>query len=457
MGGRLNSERSAELPRPAGGGGASVGVAAAELVYALLSPIGLALVSAALFVCAIVMPPSFYSDVMQEPDLMFGDPQLIVFFLLCVGLFTGGVMAAVSVRPARGSFPARLSASDSYRSLAVMLAPLLLGTAVTALACVLIVRSNVLILALLAAGEGASLKGQVSGEGPLGLAGAILTGVLWWTQWRGYEIRFTGARRFILTGCQIFAFLIVVIFDTLKITRGELMPAIVGSMVLILLRKAQQGRLSRRKVVLYAGAGPLIVLGIFVAFSSLRGGNAVQRFSFDFLSYVVAPYNRLSALLLGRLHYPFAGKGFFFSAFLSANHSLNGIIPVGHYFHFPDFDTEWYSEFGATWNAGLNGLAIWSTAMGYLYSDFGWGTPLIFGGYGILYGICWGRFRSGSTVALLTYPWFLFCVLFWFGNNYLFDTKCVVLLLCGLILKAYERLGFELNGVDTAPPERLKT
>jgi hypothetical protein len=49
-------------------------------------------------------------------------------------------------------------------------------------------------------------------------------------------------------------------------------------------------------------------------------------------------------------------------------------------------------------------------------------------------------FRSKvRQLGIVLYPWFGFCILFWFGTNYLLDSPIEPLLLGAFLIFAYER------------------
>jgi hypothetical protein len=148
----------------------------------------------------------------------------------------------------------------------------------------------------------------------------------------------------------------------------------------------------------------------------------------------------LAAVLDGRLHYPYSGRGLYISGFVAFNKTFNNIFHVNQLFSWPDFDTAWRSEFGAVSSAGLDGRLIWSGAFGYVFSDLKWASPLLLFIYGLVTGWVWHLLKLGKTVGVVLYPWCAFCVLFWFGTNYLLDPRAIVLLLVALALGLYELL-----------------
>jgi hypothetical protein len=67
-------------------------------------------------------------------------------------------------------------------------------------------------------------------------------------------------------------------------------------------------------------------------------------------------------------------------------------------------------------------------------------SPFLLFAYGLMTGWVWRSLKLGRTAGIVLYPWFAFCILFWFGTNYLLGTQLVVLLLGAIVLGFYELL-----------------
>jgi hypothetical protein len=109
-------------------------------------------------------------------------------------------------------------------------------------------------------------------------------------------------------------------------------------------------------------------------------------------------------------------------------------------FGWPDFLELWNSEFQAPQLAGLRNDLIWSGVFGYLFSDFGWASPLVLLGYGTIYGLIWRSAKLGRTFGLTLYPWLAFTALCWFSSNMVFDSKFPFLMGAGVMLMIYEKV-----------------
>ncbi len=415
----------------------------------LLSPYGLAFVSTLVFLLAWLIPPDYYSNIVGEKDLVFLDPTSLLFFALCVAAFLAGV-AAIDIFFPTATLPvSRMRVRIS--PLIFLLLPLVIGTLVTFEAIALLLRDNPDIVDLIIAQQGAQLKENLDVHQPLGLASIWLLGICWWASWRRDQFEFDRRwKRWLVTSTIAIGILAILAYSALKLGRGEFMPVMTGTVLLYLLRRRALGGLSRRSFLRIALVSASLLVVTFLLFSSVRGAEDPLA---DFVRYTVTSYNRLAALVTGRMHYPHAGNGVYFSSFLSFNATLNQVVPIREFFHWPTFHQAWDSEFTSTWQAGLDGYIIWSGTFGYLYADFGWFAPSVLLLHGLICGGLWRSVRQGHIAGILLYPWCGFCILFWFGTNFFFDTKMVVLALTSVVLGGYERL-WRLKTVS-APAWRL--
>lgn len=424
------------------------------LLNNIVSPYGLALFSYALFLFACLIPPSIYTCYMHEPDLMFLDPATILFYTLCVAAFLAGVWFFEKLFPlgpvVERKFEVRISPTT------FLLIPLAVGVAIAALSSVLLVKNNPSLVVMLLAQQGGGLRGLdgsgIEFGGTLRSAGLFLVGIVWWTLWRYYQSGLQGwGRRTVKFGLWL-AVLTVFISATLTVSRGLFVVVILGMVVIYLLRKISVGQVSWALVgktfCVFVFSGTLF----FFLVSWLRGGSGSNQVH-DFVGYTIASYNRMAALLAGRLHYQFSGKGIYFSNFLLFNDSFNRIIPFGKLMNVPDYFDWWASEFSSVGRAGLDATMIFCGTFGDIFIEIGWFAPLYVFAYGLLYGFTWHRMRESRLFGILLYPYIAHVILFWFGTNAVFEAITAALVADAIILGAYEFLFIHQSTTLTRAPQ----
>jgi hypothetical protein len=401
-------------------------------------------VSTVIFVAAWLTPPSFYSDVIGEKDLLFLDPASFLFFSVCAGSFVLGAALIDIFFPAQAVGALKTPSSP----LLLLLTPLLIGTLISWKAITLLVENSPAIIDLIFAQQGYQIKENLDVHQPLGLSSVWLLGIIWWAMWRRDRVVLDRQwKRHLVTAAIAVALISVLTYSTLKLARGEFMPVMIGTCVLLLLRMRARSALRRRTMIRAGLIGMALVLVVLLTFSFARGADD---FLAEAMAYTTASYNRLAALLSGRLQYPHAGTGVYLSSFLSYNTAFNRLLPINSIFHWPSFEDVWAAEFTSTWHAGLNGFLIWSGTFGYLFSDFGWFSPAVVFVQGAICGWAWRSVLLGRVWGLVLYPWFAFCILFWCGTNFFFDTKMVVLSLVAISMGIYERLAGASQSLSVA-------
>lgn len=410
------------------------------LIRNLASPYGITAASFLVFLGAFLFPPALYSSYMGEPDLIFLDPASFIFFSLCTLGFVLGLLLVEFMFPVRGFTYEKKETRISPAWF--ILLPVVGGAATVILSIVLLLRNNTYLLALLLSAQGARVHSDlgIEVEGTLVQACPAVMGIVWWAIWRKDQFNIRGWRRSAVHWAIGIAVLSLLILEALKLTRGELMPAIAGLGVVMLLRRLIDRKLTLTLAAKFGSIFILSIVAAFMAISLLRGIGDAGVIINDILGYTIASYNRLAAVLDGRMHYTFAGRGFYISTFASYNHTFNKLFHANEIFAWPDVDSDWRSQFNAVDGAGLNGNLIWAGAFGYIFSDLKWLSPLLLIVYGLLTGWAWRSLRLGKIAGILLYPWCAFCILFWFGVNYLLDMQPVILIIDAICLVFYESL-----------------
>lgn len=407
------------------------------LIRNIASPYGMIATSSIVFLVAFVFPPTIYTNHLHEPDFVFLHLASFVFFFLCTMAFIFGLMVVNFFYPVQGFSYGKKECRFSPAWF--ILLPVILGSAAVVLSMVLLLRNNNFLLQLLLTAEGEQIhSGGIETEGTMVHAAPVLLGIVLWAIWRKDQLNIRGRMaKFMVRSGIIFATVAVLLSSTLKLARSGSMPILVGVAVLFLLRRFIKGTLTPASVLKFAALFVAIIVGFFAAFSILRGLYDPSALIDNILGYTIASYNRMAAILDGRLRYPFAGRGIYLSTFVSFN---NTFIKLFHINPWPDVYTVWYSEFGAVDASGLDGELIWSGAFGYIFSDLKWLSPILLFIYGMITGSAWRALKLGKMAGIVFYPWCAFCILFWFGGNFLFDTQAVVLLFVVIVLSIYELL-----------------
>ena len=415
------------------------------------SPYGMTGAALLLFLVAVMFPAALYSSYIQEPDLMFFDPASLVFFLMCTLGFLLGLLLVDFAFPVRDF---RYEKRETrFSPMLFILLPLIAGTALTIFSIILLLRDNATILELVLALEGEQIKsgGGIEAHGTLVQATPALMGVVWWAVWRKDQLNFRGWRRFAVHLNIALATLAMTAWSVLMMTRGQLLPILGGIAILIILRRLIEGKLTPFSILKFAAICTISIVAFFAIFSVLRGTADPTLILTNIVGYTIGSYNRLAAILDGRLRYPFAGRGIYLSSFLSFNKTFNGIFHLNQIFSWPDFNTVWQSEFRAADAAGLDGRLILGGTFGYIFSEVGWLSPFLLVIDGLLVGWAWRSLKLGKTAGIVLYPWCANFVLLWFATNSLFDPTAVILVLVAIVLSIYESLFVRLRSVHFAP------
>jgi hypothetical protein len=402
----------------------------------LVAPKSLAMFSLVIFLLAWLFPPALYTNYLVEPDLVFLDGASIIYYLLCVVGFVAGVVFIDHFFPARS--PVVHEVQSKVPGILFLLVPLLAAMLFTVASCILTIKEYPGVVLALLSESGEDIKNSpLSLHTPLGLANTYLLGILWWVIWRSGELQLGKKSRILLGATVSLALLLCLIAATFKVSRFEVMLPIATTAVVYGTKEAHRRNVSRLRVLGYCAAFCAGMISIFVLFAAIRGGDT-DSFLRTIIGYTLASYNRMCAVVHGRIRYEFGGHGVYLFTFLGFNNALNKIIPFARIFKWPDYYDWWQSEFTTTWNAGLNGNFIWSGTFGYMFADLGWFSPLWLLGEGALIGLLWRRMRRGATSGLLLYPWAASSIIFWFTTNGFVENDATVFVLELVMLSIYE-------------------
>lgn len=421
----------------------SMRIARPVMLNHIASPYGISVISTLVFGLAWILPGHFYASLMGEPDLMFLDPELLLFFLLCVLGFWVGLLTMDFFSPS----PSLVESNPRFlKAPGVLLAlPLIATTIFSVLVGLELFRQNPDLLTRLLNQEGQAVKSEVADTqfGILGWGATMHTVVLWWVYWRLWNVSSEegGLRRqWFLWLVFGIGFLVQIAESMLLVSRSDLMPVFGGLAILYLIKKIKRDQIKIWGVLKYLLFFMIAIVLLFVSFGFYRGEAGIMIAFQSFLGYTLSSYNRMAALVHGTMHYPFAGRGLYLFSSLSTNHTLRQILPFKDAFRWPEYQDLWASEFQAPSAAGLDSRLIWSGAFGYLFSDFGWFTPMVLIGYGLVYGFIWKQMKRGTVIGIVLYPWLAFSALAWFTGNMAFAYQFPFFLIAAFFLMAYEKL-----------------
>jgi hypothetical protein len=406
----------------------------------VVSPYGLAFVSYGVFLLAWTFPPGLYTEYLHEPDWMFLEPLSLVFYTACTAAFMLGVRASRFLGAPRQAGAGGVSVRSP---LTYLLPPLLFAASASAIYLIKM-GGKINLVALLASQQGNTIKavggtGQMS-EGRWDECVPLLTVVLWWSLFRGLQLRLNGTARavFYIVFCCSTALGIAVGIAT--VNRANLMPILIGLFIIYQFPRTQKADTRVGKLALTGALGSAGAVGVFLLFSFLRGTLGLNLLLNALLGYTIVSYNRMAALLTGVMHYAYEGRGVYLSPFLLGDDKVDYLFHLADRFGWPTSIALWQTEFSSTSAAGLNPTYIWAGAFGYVYSDVGWFTPLYWGMVGVLAGFVWARFTAGRAVGLVLYPWVAFSILMWCGPNFIFRTNFVQYCEFAVVLHLYDRL-----------------
>lgn len=390
-----------------------------------LHPSFLAVGAGLLCVALTLFPPGLYSDLIGEPDYMFADPATLLFIALCTCCFIFGSNAVAG----HGWLNHRLA--QAGRAVDDRDTPLR-APAAMAVAAVLIgvgtalefIGNPTLFIAALATGSAESLRGDAVSNGvesgfsvlallPLGFPMLL---------WAVYAALRGGpghrATRRLITSCAVVYGLCLV--ATLQ--RNLLLPYLMAMFGLASAVRLHPAGISRGKLVKGLLIAATAVIGLFVLIAYFRGGESESPLTV-LTGYLPASVNRLSALLHGKLVPSISGEPYYSFRFLWHPPLVRRFLPIdawGRSFglRIPEtvFDG-WVDEFDAVASAGLNPSFIWSTALGYVYYDFGWLSPIYFAVLGAVSGRFWNLFLQRHPAGMILYPYLATCILLWPTDN----------------------------------------
>lgn len=386
-----------------------------------LHPSNLAIGAAALCIAFSCFPPTLYSNLIGEPDYMFADPLTILYIVLCALGFCVGCRwvaggARDNWRSARIGQLASSHAGDSWTpvAFAIVAALIGIGTAIE------FIGNPSLFVAALATGSAESLRGDAvsggvdSGFSILSILPLGFPLLLWAIVW---SLRCAPARkrtRGFITACAV----IYGVCLLLTLQRNLLLPYLISIFGVVSAIKLHTSGMPMRKLAKGIVIAGVAIIALFTLVAYFRGGDSDSPLTV-LTGYLPASVNRLAALLHGAYKPAISGEPYYAFRFLWHPPLVRRFVPIDVWgrslgLHIPETSIDgWAAEFDAISSGGLNASFIWSTALGYVFYDFGWASPLYFAALGAVMGWMWKLFLRRSPAGMVLYPYFATCILLW--------------------------------------------
>jgi len=389
-----------------------------------------------LFAVIFVLPPELYSKIMNEPDYSFLNIESLVFILSCdLAFYLGYILYSPLVTK-----HSRYNLGSAVVSNTFIVLPLVPFMFLTAVSVVEIIKAYPQLLYVLGSPSAQQVRADVGTQQNV-MSGApiILTGMIWWAifRMRCSEIILQKKMRSVRVVIVISVVLVAISF-IIRMSRMQLLPLIIGLLInykyaeYVTLRQSRTN-LSRSIVVIIVGG-----LLIFITLSLIRGYNNWQDIAQQIFAYGPASYNRLSAILSGRLHFYGQETGIYVSSFQGQIPLLKHFINVYHLLGQPSLNTAWLRTFNDVGNAGLNADYTFPTVYGAIYSFFGIWSPIYFFGFGIFFKQIVHSINSEKIFGIVYFPFIIFSLLFLFGWNFMLSYNFIVLLITVFILFLYK-------------------
>lgn len=414
-------------------------------VFTAVSPVGMVAVAYLICVASVMIPKDAYEAAMHEPNLMAGNGKLLFLYgLSCLSFLAGFFLMGGN---ARNTALAAHNSQRREKQAAVQnklyhLPPLVAVAALNLLSMLIILKNTPGLIGLVLSGDGDVAKQVMDTTGGLAGVQPLLIALVWWSMGKHMvvfdNLRSPQARLSAL--CIAGALLLAVLISIVKVARYEIIPLLVGSLIVYLVMKATSGKINVRRLVTLSAFAAAGMIAIFMAFSLLRGNTSEFEMQRTLYGYGPASFNHLVAVLEGRLVFPYAGTGTYSFAWLSNAPFIYKIVNFQTLLGLPDTTAVFLSEFDATQQAGLARSFNWVTAFGYYYQDWGPWTYLFMAILGALTCVFWKKAIKGETMGLVLYPFAAGSILLWFAFPVFTRPQLATYLMAIVALTVYDAL-----------------
>jgi len=426
------------LTNPFGGSGFNV--------LTLMSPVGAVAFAFAICLLCTVLPPAPYEKYMHEPDLMFGNLNLIGFYAATCLCFLAGFFflaggnarnRALVAGAAEAQSRSRRNANKLYH-----LPPLIIVAALNAFSMLMLLKNTPGLIGLVLSGSGEAAKQSLDATGGLAGVQPLLIAMVWWAMGK-HMITFSDLKS---EAAKLSAFvigasiLLAVAIAIVKVARYEVMPLLAGCLIVYLIFAARAGHISMARFLTIGIGATIGVTAIFIAFSAIRGHTTDAEMNRSLYGYGPAAFNHLAAVLDGSLIFPEAHTGTYTFSWVSNPPFIYQFLDTQKWFGLPDTRNVFQGEFDATQAAGLANAYNWITAPGYYLMDWGdwyYAFMVLFGG---LSGFLWKWALKGATAGLILYPYLIGAILLWFSFPVFTRPQLATYLMMIVFLALYDKV-----------------
>lgn len=405
----------------------------------------------ALMLVGILFPPNLYSKLMEEPDYMFLNLELAVFVLMCTVSFIMGykLFHAISLTKNR--------VNDKINNRNIVLFPLVIWSFLTVYSLFLILLRYPELIQSLGTLSASHLRAEISLHLKDVMSGApiILSEVIWWAiyRMRDLEIKYDKRLFFYRAGLVLCSIIVIAMF-TVKMSRMELLPFIFGAIISYNYLGNATSFYKKNSLQLQFVMFIIIGFSVFIAMSAVRGYSLSEEF-FQVFAYGPASFNRLAAILSGRLHFYGGNTGIYVSNFQGQIPILKDFINVYSFLGQPSLNDAWQRDFIDVHNAGLNSHYTFPTVYGSVFTFFGWLSPLYFLAIGYAYRLIIRSLELGRIFGIIFFPLALFSLFFWFGWNFILSYNFTASIITVVMLSLYVRIFNYLLSPRTSPNKSL--
>ena len=403
----------------------------------LIAPIALICASLIFMFLLTLIEPGYYSEMIGERDMMYGNITLYAFLALSsIVLLLGSLIA--SHLPSL-SFPKRKAILSSSLAL-YLFAPVVIAIFLVALTFYKVLHNSPFLISLLYQNSGSELKVMFGAAAANAWTGSFpfALGVSWWAWHHLLKYKPALSRGDFIKSQILITTLIavIVIASALVLSRFIIMPLIFGLLIVYLKHYLCANWFSYKKMLLIGAVTVVVMLGLFVIAARYRGADSSKAIAESAIGYGPASLNRCAAVLNGDFNNANLSKYLFEQnfGFISNFPFLSRFKPNSY------LSGQRYQDtiYNATAAANLNQKFIWVTSYGEIFLEFGQYYLIYIFFFGFIAGRLWKGFKKETTSGVILYPWAAFNIAYIFGSNFFASRYLSVLWILVLLLLIYD-------------------